>query len=333
MVERTAAGRLLDVGLAVVIAVAGVAEIWVPFSSVMGSGSRPLSTVVVVVACALLVVRRRWPLPVAVGVLWLWPVVFTLHPVLVLFWGQFVPIAVAIFSVARYGRGREPWLGAAAGAATLLFFDLRVDALQSASEIFFHWMVCIIAWSFGWGLRLHEQRARVSTERAVQVEVAAAEQAMRAVLEERTRIARELHDVIAHSVSVMVVQAGAAEQVVDDDPDHVRTALATIRSTGTGALAEMRRAVAMLRDDDESGSLAPQPGVDALPALVEAARLGGLDASLEVDGDQVGPDARPGPRGLPHRAGGVDQRSPARPRPHRPGHRALRARRDVPRGG
>ena len=287
MRESTAARRLFDVGLPLVLAAAGVAEIWVPFSSVMGSGSRTLSTVVAVLASVLLVFRRRWPLPVAVAVLWLWPAVFSVQTVLVLFWGQFVPIAIAIFSVARYGRGREPWLGAVAGAATLLFFDLRVEALQSPSEIFFHWMVVTIAWSFGWGLHVLEDRARASTEHAVAVEVAAAEQAMRAVLDERTRIARELHDVIAHSVSVMVVQAGAAELVVEDDPGFARQALSTIRSTGTDALAEMRRAVAMLREEDEAGALAPQPGVEALPALVEEARLGGLDASLRVEGDPV----------------------------------------------
>jgi signal transduction histidine kinase len=114
-----------------------------------------------------------------------------------------------------------------------------------------------------------------------------------AVAEERTRIARELHDIIAHSVTTMVVQAGAAEQVVDDDPEHVRKALATIRDTGTGALAEMRRVVAVLRDIDEPGELSPQPGVDALPDLVEDARSAGLDATLEVRGE-----VRPLPGGV-----------------------------------
>jgi signal transduction histidine kinase len=109
---------------------------------------------------------------------------------------------------------------------------------------------------------------------------------MSAVIEERTRIARELHDVVAHSVSVMVVQAGAAEQVVGEDPDHVRRALATIRTTGAGVLTEMRRVVAMLRDDTELGELQPQPGVEGLAALVEDARGSGLDAALVIEGEQ-----------------------------------------------
>ena len=82
------------------------------------------------------------------------------------------------------------------------------------------------------------------------------------------------------------MQAGAAEQVVDDDPAFARKALATIRTTGADALAEMRRLVAMLRDSEESVALAPQPGIEALPALIADARLSGLEVSLVVEGPQ-----------------------------------------------
>ena len=84
----------------------------------------------------------------------------------------------------------------------------------------------------------------------------------------------------------MVVQAGAAEQVVDDDPDFVRSALGTIRSTGTGALGEMRRVVAMLREPDGAGTLEPQPCTAGLSALVDEARAAGLQAQLRVEGDE-----------------------------------------------
>ena len=283
MTERLVLRRAVDGGLAAAVAVVGVAEIWVPLPSVAGEGSRELSTAVVVVLAALLVFRRSAPLWVAVGLLATWPVVFTLTPILILFWGQFLPMTIAVFSVARFGRGREPWYGAAAGAAALLFLDLRVEELQEPSEIVFHWMVFAVAWSFGWGLRTYEHGARASMQRAVDAEVAAAEEAMAAVAAERARIARELHDIIAHSVTVMVVQAGAAEQVVEDDPEVARQALQTIRQTGASALAEMRRVVEVLRED-ESGMLAPQPGVAALPTLVEEARSSGLEATLEVHG-------------------------------------------------
>ena len=276
--------RLVDAAVALLLAGIGVAEVWVPFSSVQGSGPRALTTVMVVLACLLLAARRIAPLPTALAVLLLWPVVFSLQPLLVLFWGQFVPMVVALFSVARHGRGREPMYGAMAGAAALLFMDLRVEVLQTAGEIVFHWLVFTVTWSAGRGLRVLEQRAADSQRRAVEVEVGAAERAMAAVVEERTRIARELHDVVAHALSVMVVQAGAAEQVVDDDPEHVRRALRTIRSTGTEALDEMRRVVSMLREADEAGARAPQPGLEQVEVLVDEVRSVGLDVELTVLG-------------------------------------------------
>ena len=293
VLEPVLARRLFDGALAIIVAALGVAEIWLPLPSVMGSGSKVASTLVVVLICAVLAFRRRWPLPVALIALFTWPVVFTIEPLLVLFWGQFVPMAVAVFSVARHGRGREPAYGAGIGVTTLLFFDLNVEVLQDAGEIFFHWMVFTIAWSFGWGLHVMERRAKDSMQHAIDVEVEATERTMAALVGERTRIARELHDVVAHSVSVMVVQAGAAQQMVDDNPEYVRTALQTIRATGTGALSEMRRVVAMLREDNETGELAPQPGIASLSGLVADARVGGLDVFLVVEGD-----SRPLPVGL-----------------------------------
>jgi signal transduction histidine kinase len=116
---------------------------------------------------------------------------------------------------------------------------------------------------------------------------------MSAVLDERTRIARELHDIVAHAVSLIVVQAGAAEPVVEEDPSFAREALRAIRTTGAGALAEMRRMVVVLREGDEPDLLAPQPGVQALPELLAQARAGGLPATLLVEGT-----AAPLPAGL-----------------------------------
>ena len=278
---------------ALAIMAVGLAEIWVPFSSRAGDGSIAASTIVTVVACLALTLRRTYPLASGLVVLWSWLAVFTFVGVYVLFWGQFVPMAVALFSIARYGRGRVPYWGAVGGALTLLYFDFFVEELQSPGEIVFHWGVFATVWLFGFGLARSERRAKESTARAIAAEVTATEQAMAAVLEERTRIARELHDIVAHAVSMMVVQAGAAEQVVEDDPEFTRRALETIRSTGADALSEMRRVVAMLRDSDDPGDLTPQPGLDALPALVEDVRGAGLRATLAVEGEP-----RPLPAGV-----------------------------------
>jgi signal transduction histidine kinase len=114
-----------------------------------------------------------------------------------------------------------------------------------------------------------------------------------AVAEERSRIARELHDVIAHAVSVMVVQAGAARRVAGGRPDQAKDAMTLIESTGRQALVEMRGLVGVLRDFDEPTSLDPQPRLADVATLVERSRASGLDVTLEVRGEP-----RPLPTGI-----------------------------------
>ena len=275
----------VELALPALVAVLGLGEIWVPFSSRQGEGSDLTGSVAVLLVALSLAWCRRRPLVPVLAVPVVWGLAALAGPSYVLFYGQMVPLLVGVFMAARYVRGRERWAAAGVAAGTLLLIDLTVPQLQAPGEIAFHWTVTVLVWGAGAGLRTWEKRARESTRRAVEAEVAAAEQAMRAVLEERTRIARELHDIVAHSVSSMVVQAGAAEQA-DDDREFVRRALSGIRSTGTDALAEMRRLVTMLRDDEEQPSLAPQPRLASLRSLVEQAATGGLATSLTVHGEE-----------------------------------------------
>ncbi len=115
-----------------------------------------------------------------------------------------------------------------------------------------------------------------AARRAVEAESEADRQAEAAAEAERTRIARDLHDVVAHAMSSMIVQAGAARQVVRDDPEFVERALDSLRATGVGALDEMRRLVFMLRTSDDDGPLAPQPGLERVPGLLaDSARRAG----------------------------------------------------------
>ncbi|MGA8847642.1 MAG: sensor histidine kinase [Nocardioides sp.] len=276
-----------DVAIAVVVAGAATLEVLLPLTSVMGEGSRSVSLSVALVLCAALVFRRAYPLAVATVVLLTWPVVYTLTPVLVLFWGQFVPIVVALYSVARHGSTRHGVYGGLLGAAGLLFFDLRVPELDSAEEIVFHWMVCTVAWSLGQFVRSYEASAHAQSRRAALAETSSREQALQAVVDERARIARELHDIVAHSVSVMVVQAGAAQKALDD-PEFVGEALNSIRTTGTGALQEMRRVVALIRDEDDVASLEPQPSLESLEQLIAKMDVPTL---LLVEGVERTPEA------------------------------------------
>jgi signal transduction histidine kinase len=125
---------------------------------------------------------------------------------------------------------------------------------------------------------LHEAAAAAAERR----EVAAA----RAVAEERRRIAREMHDLVGHSVSVMVVQAGGARRILDKDPDRAVEAAVRIEATGRAALAEMRRLLGILGAGDGDMTFHPQPTLDAIGPLVERAKDAGVRATLHVDGDR-----------------------------------------------
>jgi signal transduction histidine kinase len=151
-----------------------------------------------------------------------------------------------------------------------------------------------LAWVLGDSFRtrrayyaeLEERAARLEREREAQSKVA--------VAAERARIARELHDVVAHNVSVMIVQADGAAYVLDASPDQAKQALETISSTGRQALAEMRRLLGVLRSSDgDGGEYVPQPGVDQLTDLVEQCRGAGLPVNFQVDGAP-----RPLPKGV-----------------------------------
>jgi signal transduction histidine kinase len=143
---------------------------------------------------------------------------------------------------------------------------------------------CLTAWVLGDSMRyrrayyaaLEDRAARLERERDAQAQIAAAA--------ERARIARELHDVVAHNVSVMVVQADGASYALDSSPERARQALAAIASTGRQALAEMRRMLGVLRSDDGEPGVAPLPGIGQLGELLEQTRASGLAVSFTVEG-------------------------------------------------
>ncbi|WP_353829212.1 sensor histidine kinase [Agromyces sp. SYSU T0242] len=272
-----------DVAVAALVAALGLGEVWVPFDSVQGSGSPVLGSIAIVLCAGLLAMRRRVPLLlVGVPLIWVAAFIATSGEMLVLFFGGFLPILLALYTGARHGSVATSAAVCGSVFAAVILADLFVPELQGPSEQFFHWGVLLTVFLIGIGMRVSERRAVDAAVRAAAAEAEAREAAVRAVSEERARIARELHDILGHSVSVMVVQAGAAAEVVDDDPASARRALEVIRSTGSDALADVRRVVALLRDDELDG-LAPQPGIARLPELVDQARASGLVVHFRAD--------------------------------------------------
>ena len=282
-----------DALLALSLVVLGLLEIWVPFSSGIGHSSGGATSAVVVIAGGSLALRRRAPLASAAVFFAVWPLATLAASIQILFWGGFVPFLVAVYSVARYGGEKRGVYGGLLGLAALLSLDLLVAELREPGELAFDWLGFACAWGLGRAVYVRQVRGETLARQALDLQRESEARAREAVAAERGRIARELHDVVAHSVSVMVVQAGAAEEIVEDDPKLVRETLQAIRETGSEALAEMRRLIGVVRRDGDELALAPQPGLARLGAIVEQARATGLEVSLRIEGQ-----ARPLPPGL-----------------------------------
>ncbi|MGH2996976.1 MAG: sensor histidine kinase, partial [Gaiellaceae bacterium] len=173
--------------------------------------------------------------------------------------------------------------GAAIGFATLVVAterDVRIDAGEMLSAIVTGALITLVAYA----VQGRDRRASELEERAEHLEQRREEHERAAVAEERNRIARELHDVVAHCVSVMTVQAGAARLLLDDDPAGANPPLLAVEETGRQALAEMRRLLEILRGDTTETGLAPEPGLGELRTLVASCEGAGLPVELTVEG-------------------------------------------------
>jgi signal transduction histidine kinase len=205
--------------------------------------------------------------------------------------GGFVALLIVMYSVASYASLRKALLG---GALVLLgvFTYPLVNDLTFADEVG-NLAIFIGAWALGRSVRSRQLRAVEAENRVVAVE-RDREQRLRAVIaDERGRISRELHDVVAHGVSVMVLQAGAARQTLDRDTGKVRQLLLTIEQMGRQSLDEMHRLLGILRRADDDLTLAPPLTLGSIPGLLDDVQQTGLAVRYRIEGDQ-----RPLPPGL-----------------------------------
>jgi signal transduction histidine kinase len=226
-------------------------------------------------ACGLLILRQRRPLAVVVGV----ALVLVVLPAVI--WGGVesaalvYPLVVALFAAGRYGHRPAAYLAVAVAAGAVLLHEW-LDPLQSVAQGW-TWSLNGI-WIFGLGAWSQEQRRL--TERVTALN---AERERAAAAEARADLARELHDVLAHSVTVMVVQAEAASELFDRAPASARSAIDAVSEVGRAALADTRRLVSSLRGAD--GDPDPGPTAGDLPSLVDRFTDAGLPLRswLELD--------------------------------------------------
>ncbi|MQY08673.1 sensor histidine kinase [Actinomadura macrotermitis] len=196
---------------------------------------------------------------------------------------------IAVYGVAAYRGLAHAALG---GGVALLVFNVLLFTLPERPEAaagLTNNALVVGVWVLGRNLRLRRAYFAELEDRAARLERARGSDARAARIEERSRIARELHDVVAHHVSVMTVQAGAARRVIDRNPDGAREAMSTIEEVGRTALSEMRRIVGVLRTDrdaEQAGrELAPQPGLGDLGELLDHVRETGLSVQLWIEGE------------------------------------------------
>lgn len=272
--------EIVDWAIALSLAAVAVGTTW--FAA--GERNRPIVTVIVLVAMFAFAWRRSHPLAVtavflsALGLLTLVDNTEQLY--------VFLASLVAIYTVGSRLERRLGlvilvlWLG-------LLLLQFALDPGRTATGDYLFVVVLFAgAWGLGAVLRERGLRTTLLEDHAARLDREQERRAREAVLEERARIARELHDVVAHSVSVMTVQAGVVKRRIGTERAEDAELLDDVERTGRQALAEMRRLLGLLRADDESPSLSPQPGLASLPALVERMRDTGLSVELRVDGDE-----------------------------------------------
>jgi len=190
-------------------------------------------------------------------------------------------VVVSLYTVAAH-CDRRTALRAALAAAVLLPALFLAPGEDGQALFIPAALLLAIGWALGDNLRTRRAYLKEVEDKADRLEREREQNARRAAADEQARIARELHDVIAHNVSVMVVQAAAAGDVFDSQPAKAREALASIEHTGREALTELRRLLGAVRAEDGK---VPQPGLERLPALIDQVRAAGLDVDLNTDGD------------------------------------------------
>ena len=280
--------RLVDIVLPIALFAASLTEV------LLSHNDAPAWLVVCVVGGMTLplVIRREHPVAVLAGVLTALAVGDVGYGIADDTSFGFIAIILAIYGAGAYvGDRRGIWTS---GALMAVFLVIGTVTSQTPiGDFFFIGGIMFGVWGAAIVVNSRQQLATALAARTVELEHEREEKAKLAVAEERARIARELHDVVAHNLSVMIVQAGAERREVAAERPETAEVLETIEQTGRQAMAEMRRLLGMLRRSDDELALAPQPSVDHLDTLAAQIRDAGMPVDLRIEGER-----RPLPPGV-----------------------------------
>jgi signal transduction histidine kinase len=274
--------QAFDAVLAAVMLLFAQAEAWGGLFSSERTGPRwGLATAYAICAVAL-VFRRRDPLAVALVIAAAFTASFAAFGSSEGISVFLVPL-IAAYTLGDGGSLRRGLIGLAALLAMGAVWD-ALDSSDAGLGEHVGQVIWLLPWVIAFLFGLYWRGRRLNLEQAAREH---AERAERAVADERTRIARELHDAIGHSVAVMTVQTSAVRRLLHGDQDKERAALETVEATGREAMAEMRKIVGVLRSGDEAPDLAPPPSLAQLDRLADNFRHAGLVVDLEVVGDMA----------------------------------------------
>jgi len=237
--------------------------------------------------------RRRFPFA-GPAVYWVLGAGITfVDPLLIPYAKALVPMGLAdAFLLGNLRDLRKAGAGLAVVTGSALTIAYNIPG-HSVSQLVIVPLQFVVGWAAGFAVRERAEQAEAAEVRATEAELERDAAARIAVAEERARIARELHDIVAHAVSVMVLQVGAVRHQLPDALAEEREALSGVERVGRAALTEMRRLLAVMRRDGDPAELAPQPGLDGLGSLVQDIGRAGLPVELHVEGEPF-----PLPRGI-----------------------------------
>jgi len=268
-----------DIAIAVAVGVLGQLEVWWGIGSTHHQGPLWVQSLLYSATAALLVIRRLHPLGCLTAMVAVSLAEFVAVGSPEGFGVSLAPL-IAVYTVGNRIEWRRSWIGlvliVTLGVSWAVLDPMNPTALDRVVSL-----VWVTLWILAWLLGAFVRVSRLNVE---QRRINREQQASRAVAEERNRIARELHDVIGHSVSVMTVQASAVRRRLTAEQNAERQALETVEATGREALAEMRRMVGVLRRAGSDPDLEPPPGLALLDRLVETFRTAGLPVSVSITG-------------------------------------------------